>query len=112
MTHIWHKLLAKRDVGHIWESSINGMYDFVYLVIIIVKSVVEGSLIIQRRLWGGSNEVRCKYWVWEGKVFRIGGFEIVLLGVQTWWGFWVQENFYCGSWIICFRKRSESGVWG
>ena len=48
MTHIWHKVLAKRDIGHIWERRSNGTYKFVYSVIIILKSFVDERVINQR----------------------------------------------------------------
>ena len=28
MTHIWHKVLAKRDIGHIWDTRSNGTEDW------------------------------------------------------------------------------------
>ena len=57
MTHIWHNVLAKRDIGHIWDRRSNGTYNFVYSVIIILKSFDE-RLIIQSGLWDGRCEVR------------------------------------------------------
>ena len=48
MTHIWHKVLAKRDSGHIWDRRNNRTYNFVYSVIIILKSFVDERLINQR----------------------------------------------------------------
>ena len=48
MTHIWDKILAKRDIRHIWERRSNGTYDCVYSVIIILKNVVDEKLISQR----------------------------------------------------------------
>ena len=38
MTHIWHKVLAKWDIGRFWDS--NRTYSFVYWVINILESVV------------------------------------------------------------------------
>ena len=110
MTHIWHKILAKRDIGHIWDRRSNGTYDFVYSVIIILKCFVE-RLIIQSDLWDGSSEVRCEDWVRNGKDVRMSGFGVVLLNVWTCWGAWVQGNVYCGGWMICCRKSRNSGVW-
>ena len=70
MTHIWYKVLAKRDIGHIWDKSSNGTCDFVYSVIIIPKRVVGERLINQRGVWDGSCEVTCENWVRNGKVIR------------------------------------------
>ena len=67
MTHIWRQVLAKRDIGNIWDRRSNATYDFVYLVCINLKIVVNGRLIDQRGVWNGSSEVRCKYWVRDGK---------------------------------------------
>ena len=111
MTHIWHKALAKRDVGQIWDRRSNGTYDFEYLASIILKNVVDERLINQRGLWDESTEVRCKDWVRNGKAIRTSGFGVVLLSVWTWWGAWVQGNVYCGGSMICCRKRRKSGVW-
>ena len=47
MTHIWHKTLAKRDIGHIWERRSNRTYNFVYSVITILKIVVDERLVIK-----------------------------------------------------------------
>ena len=110
MTHIWHKILAKRDIGHIWDRRSNGTYNFVYSVIIILKCFDE-RLIIQSGLWDGSSEVRCKDWVRNRKDIRMSGFGVLLLNVWTWWGAWVQGNVDCGGWMICCRKRRKSGVW-
>ena len=110
MTHIWHKVLAKRDIGHIWETRSNGTYDFVYLASIILKVVVSGWLIDQRGVRNGSSEVRYENWVRNGKVIRTSGFGVVLLSVLTWWGAWVQGNVYCGGWMICWKRR-KSGIW-
>ena len=96
MTHIWHKVLAKRDIGNIWDRRSNETYDFVYLVSIVLKSVVGERLMNQRGMWDGSSEVRCENWVRNGKVIRMSGFGVVLLSVWTWWGAWVQGNVYCG----------------
>ena len=111
MTHIWHKVLAKRDMGHIWGMSSNGTYSFVYWVIIIQESVVDERRINQRGVWDESSEVRCGDWVRNGKDLRMSGFGVVLLNVWTWWGAWVQGNVYFGGWMICCRKRRKSGVW-
>ena len=60
----------------------------------------------------GSSEVRCKYWVRDGKGIMMNGFGDVLLCDWTWGGgAWVQGNVYCGGWMICCRKRRKSGVW-
>ena len=45
MTHIWHKVLPKSDIGHIWDLSSNGTYDFLYSVIIL-KSVVNRRRVV------------------------------------------------------------------
>ena len=111
MTHIWDKILAKRDIRHIWERRSNGTYDFVYSVIIILKIVVDERLVNQRGVWDGSSEVRCEDWVRNGKVIRMSGFGVVLLSVWTWWGAGVQGNVYYGGWMICCRKSRNSGVW-
>ena len=110
ITHIWHKVLVKRDIGHIWDRSRNRTYNFVYSVIIL-KSVVDERLINQSGVWDGSSEVRCENWVRKEKVIRMSGFALVLLSVWTWWGAWVQGNVYCGGWRIFRRKRRKSGVW-
>ena len=94
MTHIWYKVLAKRDIGHIWDRSSNGTCDFVYSVIIFPKSVVGERLINQRGVWDGSSEVRCENWVRNGKVIRMSGFGVVLLSAWSWWGVWVQRNVF------------------
>ena len=86
------------------------MYDFVYLVSIVLKSVVDGRLIDQEGVWNSSSEVRCENWVQNGKVIRLSGFGVVLLSVWTWWGAWVQGNVYCRGWMICCRRRRNSGV--
>ena len=109
MTHIWHKVLAKRYIGNIWGRS-NGTYTFVYLVSIVLKSVVDGKQIDQGDVWNCSSEVRCENWVQNEKVIRMSGFGVVQLSVWTWRGAWVQGNVYCGGWI-CFRKRWRAGVW-
>ena len=57
----------------------NGTYDFEYLASFILKSVVDGRLIDQGGVRIGSSEVRCKYWVRDGKGIRMSGFGIVLL---------------------------------
>ena len=111
MTHIWHKTLAKRDIGHIWERRSNRTYNFVYSVITILKIVFDEKLINQRGVWDGSNEVRCEDWVRNGGVIRTSGLGVVLLSVWTWWGAWVQGNVYYGGWMICCRKRRKNGVW-
>ena len=111
MTHIWHKVLAKWDIWHIWDRSSNGTYSFVYWVIIILESVVDKRRINQRGAWDGSSEVRCEDWFRNGKDVRMSRFGVVLLNVRTWWGAWVQGNVYCGGWMICCRKRRKSGVW-
>ena len=111
MTHTWHKVLAKRDVGHIWNRRNNGPYDFVHSVIIILKRVVDERVINQRGVWDGSSEVRCENWVRNGKGIRMSGFVVVLLSVWTWWGAWVQGIVYCGCWLICCRKKRKIGVW-
>ena len=80
MNHIRHKLLAKRNIGHIWDSSNNGTYSFAYSVIIILKSVVDGRLIDEKGVWNGFSEVRCKYWLGMGKPLGLVGFKMVLLG--------------------------------
>ena len=100
MTHIWHKILAKRNSGHILDRRNNRTY-FVYSVIIILKSFVDERLITQRDVWDGSSDVRCEDWVRNGKVVRMSGFGVVLLRVWTWWGAWVRGNVYCGGWMIC-----------
>ena len=89
MTHIWQKVLVKRDIGNIWDKRSNGTYDFVYSVSIIFKSAVDERLIDQGGAWNGSTEVKCKY-------FRMSGFGIVLLSLWTCWGAWVQRNIFCG----------------
>ena len=48
------KLLAKGDFGHIWDKSSNGTYDFLYLVSIFLKNVVDERLIDQGGVWNGS----------------------------------------------------------
>ena len=111
MTHTWHKVLAKRDIGNVWDRRSNGTFDLVYMVSIDLKSVVDERLINQRRVWDGSSEVRCDNWVWNGKVIRMSGFGVVLLSVWTWWGTSVPGNVYCGGWVICCRKRRKSGHW-
>ena len=111
MTHIWHKTLAKRNIGHIWERRSNRTYNFVYSVITILKIVVDERLVNQRGVWDGSSEVRCEEWVRNGKDVRMSRFGVVLLNVWTWWGAWVQGNVYCGGWMIFCRKRRKSGVW-
>ena len=112
MPHIWQKMVTKRDIGLIWDRSSNGMYDFVYSVIIL-KSVVDKRLINQKGVWHGSSEFKCENWVRNGKVIRISGFKVVLLSVWTWSAdAWVQGNIYCRGWIIRFRKRRKRGVWG
>ena len=111
MTHIWHKVLAKWDIGHIWDRSSNGTYSFVYWVIIILESVVDERRINLRGVWDGSSEVRCEDWVRNRKDVRMSGFGVVLLNVWTWWGAWVQGNVDCGGWMICCRKRRKRGVW-
>ena len=107
MTHIWHEVLAKRDIGHIWNRRCNGTYNFVYSVIIILK-IFDERLINQA---DGSSEVRREDWVRNRKVIGMGGFGVVLLSAWTWWGAWVQGNVYCGGRMICCRKRRKSGVW-
>ena len=109
MTHIWEKLLAKRDMRHICRS--NGTYDFVYMVRIILKSVVDGRLIDQRGVWDGSRDVRCEDWVRNGKVIKMSGIGVVLLSNWIWWGAWVQRNVFCGGWMFCCRRKRKSGVW-
>ena len=111
MTHIWHKTLAERDIGHIWERRSNRTYNFVYSVITILKIVVDERLVNQKGAWDGSSEIRCEDWVRNGKVFSMSGFGVVLLIVWTCWGAWVQGNVYYGSWMICCRERRKSGVW-
>ena len=111
MTHIWHKVLTKWDIGHIWDRSSNGTYSFVFWVFFILESVVDERRINQRGVWDGSSEVRCKDWDRNGKDVRMSGFGVVLLNVWTWWGAWVQGNVYCGGWMICGQKRRTSGVW-
>ena len=111
ITLIWHKILTKMDIGHIWDRRSNGTYDFVDSVIINLKSVVDERLINQRGMWDGSSEVSCEDWVRNGKVIRMSKFGVVLLSVWTWWGAWVQGNVYCGRWMICCRTRRKSGVW-
>ena len=106
-THIWRKVLARRDIGNVWDRRSNGTYDFVYLVIIVLKGVVDERLMNQRGVWNGSSEVRCEDWVRNGKVIRMSGFRGVLLCVWTWWGAWVQGNVYCGGWMVCCRKKEE-----
>ena len=66
MTRIGHKVLAKWDIGHVWDKSSNGTYCFVYWVIIILESVVDERRNDQRGVWDGSSEVRCKNWVMNG----------------------------------------------
>ena len=83
MTHIWHKVLAKSDIGHIWDRRSNGTYDFVNSVIIILKSVVDEKLINLRGVWDGSSEVRCEDWVRNWKVIKMSRFGVVLLSVWT-----------------------------
>ena len=108
MTHIWHKMLAKRDIGNIWDRRSNGTYDFVYLVSTVLESVVDGSLIDQGGEWNSSSEVRCDNWVPKGKFIRMSGFEFVLLSVWTWWGAWVQRNVYCwGLDDLLWEKEEE-----
>ena len=111
MTHIWHKVLAKRDIGNIWDRRSNGTYNFVHLVSMVMESVVDGKLIDQGGVWNSSSEVRCENWVQNGKVIKMSGFGVVLLSVWTWWGAWVQGNVYCWGWMICCRKRWKSGAW-
>ena len=111
MTHIWHKTLAKRNIGRIWERRSNRTYNFVYSVINILKIVFDERLVNQRSVWDGSSEVRCEDWVRNGRVIRMSGSGVVLLSVWTWCGAWVQRNVYCGGWMICCRKRRKSGVW-
>ena len=111
MTHIWHKTLAKRDIGQIWERRSNRTYNFMYSVITILKTVVDERLVNQRGVWDGSSEIRCEEWVRNGKVIGRGGFGVVLLSVWTWWGTWVQGNVYYGGWMICCQERRKSGVW-
>ena len=101
MTHIWHKVLAKRDSEHIWDRRNNRTYNFVYSVIIILKSFFDERLINQRGVWDGSSDVRCEDWVRNGTVVRMSGFGVVMLSVWTWWGAWVRGNVYCGGWMIC-----------
>ena len=110
MTHIRHKVLGKRDIGHIWDRRSNRTYNFVYSVIPILKIVVDERLVNQRGLWDGSSEVSCENWAWNGTVIRMSGFGVVLLCFWTWWGAWVQGNVYYGSWMTCCRERRKSGV--
>ena len=81
MTHTWLKVLAKRDIGNIWDRRSNGTYNFVYSVITILKIVADKRLVNQRGVWDGSSEVRCEGWVQNGKVIRRSGFGDVLLCV-------------------------------
>ena len=103
MTHIWHKVLTERDIGHIWDRS-NGTYNFVYSVIIILKRF-DKRLIKQRGVWDGISEVRCEDWVWNWKFIRTSGFGVVLLCVWTWWGAWV--NVYCGGLDDLLSEKEE-----
>ena len=105
------KCLPRGILGHIWDRISNGTYDFVYLVIIILKRVVDERLINQRCVWDGSSGVRCENWVRNEKVIGMSEFGVVLLNVWTWWGAWGQGSVYCGGWMICFRKSRKSGVW-
>ena len=66
MTHIWHKVLSKRDIRDISDRRSNGTYDFVYSVIMILKCVVYERLINQRGVLDGSSEVRYENWVRNG----------------------------------------------
>ena len=91
MTHIWHEVLAKRDIRKIRDRRKNGTYNFVYLVIIILKSF-DARLINQRGVWEGSSEVRCEDWYRNWKVIRTSGIGVMLLSVCTWWGAWVKWN--------------------
>ena len=67
MAHIWHKTLAKRDIGYNWERRSKGTYNFVYSVITILKIVVDERLVNQWGVWDGSSEVRCEDWVRNGE---------------------------------------------
>ena len=60
MTHIWHKVLAKWDIGQIWDRSSNGTYSFVYWVIIILESVVDERRINQRACGMGAVRLGAK----------------------------------------------------
>ena len=111
MTHIWPKTLAKRDIGHIWESGSNRTYNFVYSVITILKIVVDERLVNQRGVWDGSSEVRCEDWVRNGKVIRTSGFGVVLMSVRTWRGRLGARERLLRGWMICCRKKRKSGVW-
>ena len=53
-------MLAKRDIGNIWDKRSNGTYDFVYLVSIVLKSVVDGRLIDQRACGMGAVRLGAK----------------------------------------------------
>ena len=66
MTHIWHNILANRDIGNICDRRSNGTYNFVYLVIIILRRFVEERLINQRGVWDRGSEVRSEDWVMNG----------------------------------------------
>ena len=81
MTHIWHKVLTKSDIGHIWVRMSNGTYDFLYLVSIILKNVVNVRLIDQSGVWSGSSEVSCKNWFRDGKGIGLTAFGVLLLSV-------------------------------
>ena len=112
MTLIWHKVLAKRDIGHFWDrrSKSTTLCTTPNPLILMPSQSVHFQKCCGREadwsrgVWNGSSEVRCKYWVtdWEG--IRMSGFGVVLLSIWTWWGAWVQANIYCGGWIICLGK--------
>ena len=60
LAHIWHKVLAKRDIRHIWERRSNRTYNFVYSVITILKIVVDERLVNQRACGMGAVRLGAK----------------------------------------------------
>ena len=88
MAQIRHEGLVNRDIGYIWDSSSNGTFNFVYLILLIWKL-----------LWTGG-------WLFKGACWMVA----VKLGANS--GFEMGRAFKIGCSKLCFLVFRHSGVLG
>ena len=74
MTRIWQKMLAKGDIGHIWDKRSNGTYHFVYLVSFVLKVLWTGGWLIKGVCGPGALRLGANNGSGRGRALGIAGF--------------------------------------
>ena len=97
MTHIWHKVLAKRDIRQIWGRRSNGTYDFVYSVIIFLKCVADEMLIIKGACAMAAVRLGTKTGFGMGKSLGRAGSELCCCVFGLDWALGCKATFIAGA---------------